>query len=363
MTDHGVRSLRTISVSGKGNGDTVPIARVVSCPVRSLKTCPGVNVREVCQRLGIDVDLFNDPSARISSEQLALLYEEMALVTGDKDYGLHVGMNMPAEYFDTLLYLTITSSTLWDAMKELSPYAEPVLAGEEISLTRDAELATFSYKVTDKRMVMYRQRSECYLAWVGRFARRAVGRYIVPKAVVFQHPRPADISTHRRLAEAPVYFDGPANQLIFSNDILDLPLPKADPTLHKVLGRYVAERVSELEKYQPENLVETVKTAIINSIGDGVPNLISIAKRAGMSPRTLQRRLNEKRVSLRAMLDEARFDLAKRYLRDVRLSTDEVADRIGYKNVKAFSVAFQRWTKQTPAQYRRTNTLFATASL
>jgi AraC-like DNA-binding protein len=240
-------------------------------------------------------------------------------------------------------------------MESCKPYADTMLAGEEVSLTSDGAVATFSYRVTDKRTVMYRQRSECYLAWVGRFARRALDRRIVPQAVVFQHPRPADISTHVRLFRAPISFKGPANQLIFSSDILDLPLPKADPTLHKVLERYVAGRVSELKKYQQENLVEAIKATIVNSKGYGKPNLFSIAKRMGMSPRTLQRRLSAERVSLRAMLNETRYDLAKRYLLDLHLSTDEVACRLGYKNVKGFSEAFQRWTKQTPAQYRRLN--------
>ncbi len=332
--------------------NTVPIVRIIF-PIKALETYPGIDVREVCGRVGIDIDLFGDPSARVSFEKHTLLYEEAARVTGDEDFGLHAAERMPIELFDALPYLGTSAPTLREAFEQVEPHARIMLAGEELSLDEQDEVAVFTYRITDKRTAMYRQRAESYLAWLVRFVRRALNREVGLRAVRFQHPPPVDVSAHRRFFAAPVSFNNPANQLLFDRELLDLPLPKADRSLNKVLDRHVSVLVSRLESTKREDLVETVKATIVNSIGDQKLDLGRIAKKLGMSPRTLQRRLNAAGASARRMIEQARCDLARRYLLDSDLSVDEVASRLGYGNVKGFHAAFRRWTGQTPAQFRR----------
>ena len=72
-----------------------------------------------------------------------------------------------------------------------------------------------------------------------------------------------------------------------------------------------------------------------------------------MSPRSLQRRLQQEGSSLSAVLDRLRADLAVRYLGETRESIGEVAFRLGFSDPTTFHRAFRRWTGQTPAEYRR----------
>ena len=71
-----------------------------------------------------------------------------------------------------------------------------------------------------------------------------------------------------------------------------------------------------------------------------------------MSVRTLARRLGELGVSFAQILDELRYDLALRYLRDPNLSLSQIAFLLGYSELSAFSHAFRRWTKTTPGEWR-----------
>jgi AraC-like DNA-binding protein len=52
------------------------------------------------------------------------------------------------------------------------------------------------------------------------------------------------------------------------------------------------------------------------------------------------------------VLDELKFDLAKRYLRDLDLSISEIAWLLGYQEVSAFTHAFKRWSGTTPREAR-----------
>jgi AraC-like DNA-binding protein len=57
------------------------------------------------------------------------------------------------------------------------------------------------------------------------------------------------------------------------------------------------------------------------------------------------------------VLDELRFDLAKRYLREQDLPISEVAWLLGYRETSAFNHAFKRWTGKSPKQAHSENAI------
>ena len=67
-----------------------------------------------------------------------------------------------------------------------------------------------------------------------------------------------------------------------------------------------------------------------------------------MSRRTLARRLAAEGLTFRKVLDDLRFDLTKRYLREEDLPISEIAWLLGYRETSALSHAFKRWTGRTP---------------
>ncbi len=79
----------------------------------------------------------------------------------------------------------------------------------------------------------------------------------------------------------------------------------------------------------------------------------SLAPRLYCSVRTLQRRLDEKNLSWKALLDRTREQLACQYLADNSLSLLEVSMLLGYRNQGTFSRAFRRWQNCSPLAYRK----------
>jgi len=77
-----------------------------------------------------------------------------------------------------------------------------------------------------------------------------------------------------------------------------------------------------------------------------------IAKRLGVSRRTLTRLLASEGCTFAGILDALRLDLAKSYLREQNLQNSEVAWLLGYAEVSAFVHACKRWTGKTPTQLR-----------
>lgn len=89
---------------------------------------------------------------------------------------------------------------------------------------------------------------------------------------------------------------------------------------------------------------------------DGHSHITWIASAAGISVRTLQRRLAESGVDYSAMVERARFDIAVNLLKDHGRKLIDIAFDLGYADAASFTRAFRRWTGVTPSEYRLLHT-------
>lgn len=81
--------------------------------------------------------------------------------------------------------------------------------------------------------------------------------------------------------------------------------------------------------------------------------MAGVAKALDMSEATLRRRLSAEGTSFSALIEEVRFELARRYLRDPTLEIEDVAVLLGFRDVAEFEAAFAAWSKgATPAAFR-----------
>jgi AraC-like DNA-binding protein len=77
-----------------------------------------------------------------------------------------------------------------------------------------------------------------------------------------------------------------------------------------------------------------------------------VAKRLGVSPRSLRRRLADEGTSFHTLVEDTRNALAQQYLTDPKLTVSEIAFLVGFSALSPFQRAFRRWTNLTPREYR-----------
>src|SRR5687767_6594791 len=75
---------------------------------------------------------------------------------------------------------------------------------------------------------------------------------------------------------------------------------------------------------------------------------VEVARRLGVSSRSMQRYLSSEGVTFEGLLDGKRKQLAEQYLEDKGRSVAEVALLLGYGHPSSFHRAFRRWTGRTP---------------
>jgi AraC-like DNA-binding protein len=81
--------------------------------------------------------------------------------------------------------------------------------------------------------------------------------------------------------------------------------------------------------------------------------MAEVARKLGLSVRSLHRRLADHGVTFQMLTEETRREIALVMLKDTAYPFSEIAFLTGFSEQSAFNRAFKRWTDQTPANYRK----------
>jgi AraC-like DNA-binding protein len=215
--------------------------------------------------------------------------------------------------------------------------------------------------------------SECFLSLLVARWRAAVatsgatGTAWPLRVISFMHPRPDDVSEHRRIFAAELCFERDYNAIDFDRVLLDAPFAAADAGLNELLGRTAERMVRPREVAaaragagdraadpvpDPRHAFrDHVRAAAIQAASAGDFSVDAIARQLKLGKRTLQRKLREDQVSADVLIDDIRRDLAMRCLEQRRIAIAEVAALVGFSDLSAFYRAFKRWTGTTPRRY------------
>jgi len=181
--------------------------------------------------------------------------------------------------------------------------------------------------------------------------RQLTSHRVVPSRVSLTHRRDGNSSEFVAFFGGGVEFGATADEVAFAPTIKRLPVIGADPYLNNCLVAYFEEAFYR----RPTNrgsFISGIENAIVPLLPHGKVRVSEIARRLGVSQRTLARRMSVEGLTFSNLLESLRSDLATRYLTEQDLSISQIAWLLGYQEVSAFTHAFRRWTGKTPREAR-----------
>lgn len=132
------------------------------------------------------------------------------------------------------------------------------------------------------------------------------------------------------------------------NAVLDSPFPT------RARDRTGGSIPSGVQKLHFDGRVsETARPILKYMLDGGQPSIESLAVAAGVSTRTLQRRLMQEGTSFTGLLDDVREQLALEQLANGGASMGSIAATLGYSGQGALTRAVRRWKGDAPKQIRR----------
>lgn len=307
----------------------------------------GVDRTVLLERAGIEASLLDQPYARISLEQTMEIWRAMESLSPNTDFGLLMGEQVKPSHFQLFAVSLMHSETLEAAFEKSIRYTRVVSDGGEYCLIKDDKEAGLVY--LPQRPDFIRHQIDAVMVLLRSFANWLACKSLPIIRVEFTHPEPESLDNYQRIFQAPILFGAKHNALVFSPEILDEPLAFSDDKLAAMHEQMLEQQLALLQQPDAANVVEH----IIRSAPSLTLERDEVAAELHMSPRTLQRKLQESNTSFQQLLENERKRRACDLLANSDLPLTQISEELGFAESSAFSRAFKRWHQVSPLEYRQ----------
>lgn len=273
---------------------------------------------------------------------------ERATPAEDHDLPIRYGELFDPDALGALGLAFKTAPTVRDALQRLARYILVLTNTLEYELCPNPDGAVYVLTRPNHRRGA-RIANECAVAAIVKVLRETTSRPLAPSEVTFRHPAPSSTPRHREYFGAPVVFDAPQDSLVLSERVLATPTKLAD----EGISAFFLAELDQLRERQPDRPLDArVYTAVTDALPDGLPRRGQIARRLGMSERTMLRRLAEHGETFQSIARRAQLEAAEALVTEGTSSLGEIAFLTGFSDQSAFSRAFKAYTGLTPRAFR-----------
>jgi len=313
----------------------------------------GVDQDALLRSIGLDPRAEVNVAEMVSDTAYYELLERIAEATdGGIELPLRAGESMRCDDYGALGLAWKTAPTLRASFERVERYWRLWTSVSQYEVRPEGENAYFILHRAGERRLGLRMSNEATLASATAISREVSSEGFRPLEVHLRHPAPATTSAHEAYFGCRVVFDSDLDALLVSAEALERRNRLGDEGITRYLLRHLDEELAQTRA--ESTLQELVREAVAHSLSSGVPKMAAVARRMGLSERTLQRRLSEEGLHFQKIVEEARREFAEGLLVQSDYSLAEIAFLTGFSEQSAFTRAFKRWLKQTPAAYRET---------
>lgn len=330
--------------------ESIPLHRVaVVQPFTNFLADVGAPFERGFRQAGIPVCALEDVNNFIPSHRFWQFLIDITLSQDIPDLGFHVGRKYGANCADPhLTDLLVRSPTLYQGLMRACELINRTVSHCQVGFVQSprSQCTYFFHSPScDANNPAIEQ-----IGWYGILTLIGMARvFLGPKwqpneiGVMVNHPPSRFI--REQFAGTSIRLAQPYSYITLDNTQLSLPPPG-----HKATApRYPALRHKSLTP----NFLSSFKQLLLPYVCENIVSVANIAEVCDMSKRSLQRRLAEEGTHYSEVLDEVRFDVAKRMLQDVNKSVTDISELLGYSDATHFARAFRRIAGVSPKVYRQ----------
>jgi len=324
------------------------LAPTLSSLWKQVEDC-GLDPEPLFSKHGVNAAKLADANARISYLKTDRIMADAAQLSGDLFFGLNEAKYLLPSQMGPLGFAWLASTSLRSAIQRLQRYINVLHERMQLTVTDNMDsVQVFIH--TDVPSANAYQRDVGYLAALNKMCRFVRGNDWNPALVSVAHPAPADTSRFYEMFRCPVEFNAGQNSLNIDKQQADERLIGANKQLAQLNDHIV---VRYLASQSRDDIVNRVKSAILERLGQGSVTETAIAESLHMSTRKLHRKLDSKNTNFKKLLLEIRSELANQYINDITLTLTEISFMLGFSEISSFSRAYKRWTGMSPSEARK----------
>lgn len=291
-----------------------------------------------------------DPGYQLGDESITSLCTAAQEELNKSDIHSAIGKNMIPRGFSDPGFTAFFQPSFGDALVEL--VAEQRLGGERpivklMSLSSGDRLVWSHDQAVSSDLVRILFAMVYYCGEL-----LADGRFKTVKAAHFAHARPDGFrgfpGTPSNSAPIPCYFNRPSTYLEYHRLAMTKPTQHYNPAIISASKRQAA--FFARARFERENLAKLTYEYLLFLLDKSGLSLDSAAMTFGMAERTLRRKLVAEGMSYRQLLEQVRRDTCHLYFLEGTRNLSEIAAKLGYSELSAFTRAYTSWYGHPPSQ-------------
>ena len=310
----------------------------------------GHALEAICAQAGVDATELADATQRLPIDRGTRVVAAATKLSRTEALGLRVGSRAPIGALHVVGHILQSCANMREAVQLFLRYSSLVFEGGGFRLVESGYEGRFVYEHPFEGSRYERFAAEVSLTVVLRMGVQISGTDKRPTEVRFRHAAPAYADEYAQVFGCPVRFEQPANEIVFKRRLLDQQQLHGDDLLCELLRARADQLLAETTA--TERLAERIVDGLKLQLQLGIADPAGIARRLGMTLRSLQRRLQASSLSMSRLIDDARREVACASLRRADVPIKDIAHRLGFSEPSAFHRAFKRWTGMTPLQFR-----------
>jgi AraC-like DNA-binding protein len=321
-------------------------------PMLEAAAACGVTAPALERAAGLPAGALEPLPESLPADTYVQLLELAADLAGDPHFGLHVGERVKLGTYTVYGLILLSCRDFGQAFEQTMRYEQLAHDLGRSTLRIEGPLADYTWH--SNYPAHCRHLADSVFAGIRVFGNWLAGATLPPAGLSLMHDGgdPAGHGEYLRVFGALPRFNAPANAAQFDAALLAWPVPNADVSLYPVLQQHAEQLLRQRAAPASAGIAAQVQQAIVQRLSQGQVRVASVAAALDLAPRTLQRKLADAGTSFQQVLDEARFALARDYLRQPGLSLVDIAFLLGYQEQSAFTHAFREWSGMNPGAWR-----------
>ena len=318
-------------------------------PFKTAMEANGISADYYFKKVKLPTEV-DDPESLLPTKPFFQLINIVAIDENLPAFGSIVAQTTPWHKIESLAPLIEQSTSLKGLLTTFCEIASHQSSHGSFSLIKRRSHYSFSYKGSplvkgDVQMELYR--ITCMIQLV-QLACDAEWR---PEIIHLNQPESKVVNASPLLVQSKLSFSQPDSSISIPAELLQLPVHLDIPLKSRTCTDADADENSDFAN-SIRNIINTYSRTTNISIEEA-------ADIAGMSVRTLQRRLSDHGLRFNELLNEAKFAHAKAKLKDTKMPITEIAKSLGYPDPAHFTRAFHNWSGMSPTKYRNTSSGFS----
>lgn len=308
----------------------------------------GIDPHVVASRAQLSLSRMTDP-VFVTTAQYVRIWQTYADLMGDSAKGIvKLAATFDSDHYPPTVLATYHARTYREALYGMARYKpmcppENLLINEEEGAYITLELRGGPSEPTSPSVLI-----GTTLAFLLELGRRGTGQPINARSVEFSGSVD-NVSILEDYFGCRVTVGSTRNRLTLNRRDLDRPFVSHNQELLEILTPILDQ---SLDEKRSRSISEAVRRTLKRDLGEGRLDIHVVAKKLGMSDRTLQRRLADEGTTFKQMLNRARHEQAREYLANPELNIKEVAFLVGFEDQNSFYRAFRLWEGDTPSNWR-----------